>query len=97
MTPGEWIALASLILAIGGFVWWAGKRDEQLQHSTETSKQLAESVVLLTKSVNAVTLELRHVQTRLESFEEKIEGFESHMNRQTEALWNAVDKIRDRL
>lgn len=101
MSVGDWIAIGVLLIGsisgLGGFVWWASKRDSQVQASIDSANNLALSITNLTRSCNDVTLELKHVQHKLEGLQGKMNDVEDRMEEQTKALWGAVEKIRDRL
>lgn len=92
MSPGEWIALAALVLtssgAVGGFVWWLGRRDAQAEAWIQCQSSLRNAVVDLTIATNKAT-------TAIGSLEKKLEDLKEHVEKEHEAMWHKIDMLQD--
>lgn len=101
MTPGDWIALAALIIpslaAIGGWIWWLARRDTQAEESIKAVYGLKVAVEAQTEATNKATNAINKLEAKLESLEKEQADHRQQVDREHQVLHGRIDKIQDRL
>lgn len=94
MSPGEWIALAALVIpsmfAIGGFIWWMARRDAQTDATIEAVKGLKVAVEHQTMATNEATTAINGMKDEFAEYKQKIA-------KEHEAIWNKLDWVQDKI
>ncbi len=101
MSPGEWIAAASLVLTLlgvlGGGTWWLAYRDAQGQASIKSQGELKKAMVALTDATNKATTAIGSLEDKLETHERRLEEYQERVDREQGAMWKKLDMIFDHL
>lgn len=101
MTPGEWIALAALLIpslaAIGGWIWWMARRDALAEASIQAANGLKRAVEAQTEATNKATNAINKLESKLESLEKEQTEHRQQVSIEHQVLHGRIDKIQDRL